>query len=645
MNLKAILDDAATPRWAVEMHTFLPVKSQFVLFGNIRDRFAFPLDDGNYDLKPMHQYLVDVMDAAGFEVFLLLDPVFGVTLLTPTRVRASQTTEVRDGYVKGTQEWLRRMAGQCEPKFDLEFRVPPGGASPRALLEFSGAVAFAEGMVRTREKKVFMLVDYMMGLGAMDKNVESFIRSLILSYEARPFGRDFPYFNTVAWLCDRENELPAWFSLNNPRIRSIAVGKPGMATRRLVCEAQLRHAETDGTPSFGDLSPAEQAATVADFVGHTDGLTLNDVAAISRFRAMGKLDLRRVADAARRYKLGITEDPWQKMIQGREQLPGFAEKVRRSLERRVKGQPQAIQQALTIVRKALLGLSGAQAGGTSSRPKGVLFLAGPTGTGKTELAKSLTEAIFADERAYIRFDMSEFNHEHSDQRLIGAPPGYIGFEAGGELTQAIKERPCSVVLFDEIEKAHSRILDKFLQILDDGQLTSGKGERVYFSEAIIVFTSNLGMKDVNALAQTPTYEELDEMIRRGIRRYFEDTLQRPEILNRLGENIVIFDFIREQSARLILEKKVEAVIDRMREQLGVEILLPRPDWSAPAPEWTHLFNATCGNLSMGGRGIGNKLESALEKPLVDFLSTAVPPQGARVRLVAAGGRLVPALEP
>ena len=123
----------------------------------------------------------------------------------------------------------------------------------------------------------------------------------------------------------------------------------------------------------------------------------------------------------------------------------------------------------------------------------MLFFAGPTGVGKTELAKTLTQLIFGDERAYIRFDMSEFAEEHTGARLLGAPPGYIGYDAGGELTNAVRDKPFSVVLFDEIEKAHPRILDKFLQILEDGRLTDGRGETAYFSEAILVFTSNLGI--------------------------------------------------------------------------------------------------------------------------------------------------------
>jgi ATP-dependent Clp protease ATP-binding subunit ClpA len=159
-----------------------------------------------------------------------------------------------------------------------------------------------------------------------------------------------------------------------------------------------------------------------------------------------------------------------------------------------------------ILRRCFYNLSGAQFSRYSNRPKGVLFFAGPTGVGKTELAKTITEFIFGSEHNYIRFDMSEFSQEHADQRLVGAPPGYVGYEVGGELTNAIRQRPFSVVLFDEIEKAHPKILDIFLQILDDGRLTSGRGETAYFSESLIIFTSNLGIYEI-----TPTGEKIQRV--------------------------------------------------------------------------------------------------------------------------------------
>src|SRR4051794_39278696 len=210
------------------------------------------------------------------------------------------------------------------------------------------------------------------------------------------------------------------------------------------------------------------------------------------------------------------------------------------------GQDHAVVHVLDIIKRAVTGVGANRRGG---RPRGVAFLAGPTGVGKTELAKTVTSLLFNDESSYIRFDMSEFSAEHADQRLIGAPPGYVGYDAGGELTNAIREKPFSVVLFDEVEKAHPLILDKFLQVLDDGVLTSGRGERVYFSEALIVFTSNLGIhrtdasgdKIANVTPEQP-FEEVRRKVRAEIKTHFKMVLNRPELLNRIGENIIVFDF-------------------------------------------------------------------------------------------------------
>jgi ATP-dependent Clp protease ATP-binding subunit ClpA len=234
--------------------------------------------------------------------------------------------------------------------------------------------------------------------------------------------------------------------------------------------------------------------------------------------------------------------------------------------------------------------------------------------GKTELAKTITSLLFGDESAYIRFDMSEFSAEHADQRLIGAPPGYVGYDVGGELTNAIREKPFSVVLFDEIEKAHPRILDKFLQILDDGVLTSGRGDRVYFSEALIVFTSNLGIyrqgdngERVANVLPGEAFEQVQNKVHSEIDRYFKLVLNRPEILNRIGENIIVFDFIREGVAVQIFEQMVNATFDDLQGQnLFIEL--------APQARQT-LHNLCLQDLSNGGRGIRNQLEARLLNPL------------------------------
>jgi ATP-dependent Clp protease ATP-binding subunit ClpA len=285
--------------------------------------------------------------------------------------------------------------------------------------------------------------------------------------------------------------------------------------------------------------------------------------------------------------------------------------------RRIKGQTHAVTKMLDIVKRAVIGLTGEQ--GRLGRPRGVAFLAGPTGTGKTELAKTITELLFGDESAYIRFDMSEFSAEHSDQRLIGAPPGYVGYDTGGELTNAIREKPFSVVLFDEIEKAHPRILDKFLQVLDDGVLTSGRGERVYFSEAFLIFTSNLGIYRLDAnnerVANTTEDDDFDEVqtkVAAEIDRYFKFDLGRPELLNRIGENIIVFDFIRPDIAEQIYSMMVTSILARVQQASGRKVQLSQ----AVLDQLRELCLA---DLSDGGRGIRNQLEAHLVNPLARLL--------------------------
>jgi ATP-dependent Clp protease ATP-binding subunit ClpA len=330
----------------------------------------------------------------------------------------------------------------------------------------------------------------------------------------------------------------------------------------------------------------------------------------------------RISDAVRRFKVGVTEDPWRK-IDG-DKIRSADEFVRR----RVKGQDHAVTHVLDIVKRAVTGIGQSPRGG---RPRGVAFLAGPTGVGKTELAKTITSLLFGDESAYIRFDMSEFSAEHSDQRLIGAPPGYVGYDVGGELTNAIREKPFSVVLFDEIEKAHPRILDKFLQILDDGVLTSGRGDRVYFSEAFIVFTSNLGIYVTGPSGErmpnvTPeeTFESVKKKVRSEIDKHFKQVLNRPEILNRIGENVIVFDFIRPDVAREIFDQMVDALLSNIK-SLGYEVSL-----SKAANETLHRL--CLADLSNGGRGIRNQVETHLINPLSRALFDGRAQTGCHYRI-------------
>ena len=312
------------------------------------------------------------------------------------------------------------------------------------------------------------------------------------------------------------------------------------------------------------------------------------------------------------YKYGVKENPWSTLSLS------SLKTAKQDFEKRIKGQDTALERTLDVVKRAVTGMNGINSSNTG-KPKGVLFYAGPTGTGKTETAKALAEKLFGDESTCIRFDMSEFGQSHSDQKLMGAPPGYVGYEAGGQLTNAVKKNPFCILLFDEIEKAHTNILDKFLQILEDGRMTDGQGNTVYFSECIIIFTSNLGIyvkdafgnREANVTMDMP-YKEVQDRVRSAIEDYFKLELGRPEILNRIGENIVVFDYIRPEAAKLILKSQVNKIIARMAEQKNIRIRIEDHAYAG-------LEEAATFDLSNGGRGIGNQVESLMINPLSRWL--------------------------
>lgn len=246
------------------------------------------------------------------------------------------------------------------------------------------------------------------------------------------------------------------------------------------------------------------------------------------------------------------------------------------LEQRVKGQDQAVHLIAEAVRAARVGLK------HPNRPGGVFFLAGPSGTGKTELARSLAACLFGDEKRLLRFDMSEYGEKHSIARMIGAPPGYVG-HGDGQLTGAIRNNPYTVILFDEIEKAHPDVFDIFLQILDAGRLTDGRGRQVSFSESIIIFTSNLGASSLQGIG--PVRQEIgfmalnhhdnigttcdpgyESQVLGAVRAYF-----RPEFINRLGQ-IVVFKPLDMDTVAKILDKIVSEANQRMA-QKGIRLVL------------------------------------------------------------------------
>ena len=228
------------------------------------------------------------------------------------------------------------------------------------------------------------------------------------------------------------------------------------------------------------------------------------------------------------------------------------------LHQRVVGQDEAVRVVAAAVRRARAGLQ------DPNRPIGSFIFLGPTGVGKTELARALAEFLFDDEHNMVRIDMSEYQERHTVARLIGAPPGYVGFEEGGQLTEAVRRRPYSVVLFDEIEKAHPEVFNVLLQVLDDGRLTDGKGRTVDFRNTVIIMTSNIGSQYILDVAGID--EEVERRVMEAMRAHF-----RPEFLNRVDE-IVIFHALKREHLKQIIEIQLNRVRQLLADrQITIEL--------------------------------------------------------------------------
>src|SRR5262249_11904653 len=302
-------------------------------------------------------------------------------------------------------------------------------------------------------------------------------------------------YNTVFWLCERQEDLHSAFPLNSRALRVVRVPVPTLDARRAAADFAMRRQLDDGQPASagadgqpGGAGGAEAAANALAEVTH--GMTVREVFACGDVALERGLPTDHYAEAARLLRVGVTDDPWS--------ADALREKIRNAedyLNQRVLGQQRAVAKTMDVLYRSAVGLNGAHLSSSPNRPRGVLFLAGPTGVGKTELAKGIASLVLGGDAQPLRFDMSEFRADEAHQRLIGAPPGYVGYDAGGELTNAVRTNPVCILLFDEIEKAHPRIFDLFLQILEDGRLTDGRGATVYFTECFLIFTSNLGVTE------------------------------------------------------------------------------------------------------------------------------------------------------
>lgn len=621
------MNENSIPKWQRELRSFLGIKSGIILEGNVYDeypRFSYDSKGVEFlDMDNLDQTILSLVNEATTALYFF-DPVDGFYCYEATlEAQREALRPLLEGY--STRE-LTKNHSCTVCLMPVGKKAAKGQAETEQYIWVSEIVrrAVADGPPEGGKETAVVVLNFASRLDACNLRQAEANAMFLNLMAATTAGQNSQLIcSSLIMVVDKYNDIPAWVYLNNPNIRTVSISMPDRYARRLYLENL-----------YGDLIPfqllsREDYEAGKQFVAETEGLQLQELRQILCLAYRKSIKPDNISLAFRLYKYGVLDNPWENLENN------ILIHIERKLEERVRGQDEALSKVKAVITRAVKGLSGLQHSGTSRKPKGILFFAGPTGVGKTETAKALAEAIFGDENACIRFDMSEYRLEQSDQKLFGAPPGYVGYEGGGQLTNAVKTRPFSVLLFDEIEKASPTILDKFLQILEDGRMTDNQGNTVYFGETVIIFTSNIGLTREAAVPGAPfgtrrrvptiTIENPEEedspefrsqvtrQLTEGVKSYFND-IGRPELLNRLGDdNIVVFQFINKHDAETICDYKLDKICRAVREEKGIEIL---------ADDVKELLRRRAvlerGN---GGRGVGNMLEREFLNPLAGFICT------------------------
>ena len=579
------------PKWQKEIESFKGIKSTFIIEGNINDIYPY------YDEKnQLNYYNLDSLLTKLFKIeekveddkeleynFVFCNPVLGFYN------KKSSVSEILKDFDKSNN--IFKNDGKQNYKVDDIEKL---------------SVIIKEALTVKKEKPLTIVMNFAARYISSPTSLDSCENNMFINlFEASMNAKAIKgYSNTLILVVEKFNDLPSWFYYNNPNVRTITIPNPNKNIRLNFIEMNYKK-ELEN-----DLK------TKGKFIDNTEGLKNSELKELKNLyeRYKKKDENYSLLDALTMYKYGIKENMWESIDDE------AVSNLENSLKDRVKGQDRAIKKVSSVIKRAVTGMSGLQHSSTGNKPKGILFFAGPTGTGKTELTKALAEVLFGDENNCIRFDMSEYSESHSDQKLFGAPPGYVGYEAGGQLTNAIKERPFSILLFDEIEKAHSSIMDKFLQILEDGRMTDGQGNTVYFSEALIIFTSNLGItkkiidssgneRREQLVSIDESYEDMENKVINGIKAHFK-----PEVVNRIGNNIVVFDFIRDEVSQLIVKSQIKKINENIEKIKKIKIVI-----SPEILDYYYKLAKEKNVLEMGGRGIGNMIEDKYINELSDYI--------------------------
>jgi ATP-dependent Clp protease ATP-binding subunit ClpB len=294
--------------------------------------------------------------------------------------------------------------------------------------------------------------------------------------------------------------------------------------------------------------------------------------------------------------------------------------LEKNLHKSIIGQAHAVNSVADAIQRSRAGMS------DPNRPIASFIFLGPTGVGKTELSKALASNLFDNEAAMIRIDMSEYMEKHSVSRLIGAPPGYVGYEAGGQLTEAVRRRPYSVLLFDEIEKAHSDVLNVMLQILDEGRVTDGQGRTVNFRNTLIILTSNIGSQNIIELSNDKSsYNQLETIMNDQLRKNFK-----PEFINRIDESIIFKSLEKEELTKIVILQ-----ISRLAERLSSKKI--SLEVSNAATEWI----ASNGfDPIYGARPLKRAIQRELETPIAKSILNGTYSEGETIKIDIRSDQLI-----